>query len=111
MRNLFKAKFVRMESPDVIELEVHLGFRIIIQTRVFLHGVSLNTKNATETEIQAYMYDWLTASDHIFVLPLDATKTHNVPVYIYSDTGMHACLNDDIIDAGYAINALQDDQT
>lgn len=102
---LHKAKLIRIDFPDAIELEVSLGFRVTIQARVFLHGVKINPKNATLDVIHSFVYDWLTSSDHIFILPLDATTTHNVPVYVYSDVAMHACLNDDLVDAGYAINS------
>ena len=100
---------------DTIDLMVDLGFSIHHKIRVRLYGVNTpesRTKDAAEKDLglkaKEFTKDWLTNHKTVFIKTVvdKNEKYGRVLAEIYSDGDISnpatACLNKDIIGAGYA---------
>jgi len=104
----YGATVLKVIDGDTIELMVDLGFDIHHKMRVRLYGVNTpesRTKDLAEKELgmkaKSFTQDWLT--NHKWVLN---DKYGRILARIYSSDKVEdpstACLNKDIIQAGYA---------
>lgn len=111
----YNAKVLKTVDGDTIDLMVDLGFDVHHKIRVRLFGVNTpesRTKDAAEKEMglkaKAFTHDWLEGHPEVFVQTVadKNEKYGRVLANIYSsnlvDDPSTACLNKDIIGAGYA---------
>jgi micrococcal nuclease len=111
----YNAKVLRTVDGDTIDLMVDLGFDVHHKIRVRLFGVNTpetRTKDVVEKEMglkaKAFTHDWLEGHPEVFVQTVadKNEKYGRVLANIYSgnlvDDPSTACLNKDIIGAGYA---------
>jgi micrococcal nuclease len=111
----YGATVLKVIDGDTIELMVDLGFNIHHKMRVRLYGVNTpesRTKDLAEKEMglkaKSFTQDWLTNHEWVFVntIPDKNDKYGRILAKIYSsdniDDEKTACLNKDIIEAGYA---------
>jgi len=95
LSQLYEARLRRVITGDVVVLCVELGFDVSIDVKIRLHGVNV-TENA-----EAFVYDWLSGQDRVYVKTVQ-TVDHLYSGLIFSDRQLTACLNDDLIDSGFA---------
>ena len=111
----YGATVLKVIDGDTIELMVDLGFNIHHKMRVRLYGVNTpesRTKDLAEKEMglkaKHFTEDWLTNHQWVFVntIPDKNDKYGRILAKIYSSDKIYnpdtACLNNDIIEAGYA---------
>lgn len=111
----YSAKVLSVVDGDTIDLMIDLGFNIHHKIRVRLYGVNTpesRTKDLAEKEMglkaKSFTNDWLTRHQWVFVntIPDKNDKYGRILAKIYSseqiDNPTTACLNTDIIQAGFA---------
>ena len=111
----YGATVLGVVDGDTIDLMIDLGFNIHHKIRVRLFGVNApesRTKDLKEKELglkaKSFTQDWLTNHKWVFVntIPDKNDKYGRVLAKIYSsdqiDDPKTACLNTDIIQAGFA---------
>jgi len=111
----YGATFLNVVDGDTIDLMIDLGFNIHHKIRVRLYGVNTpesRTTNKSEKELglkaKEYTHDWLANHKWVFVntIPDKNDKYGRILARIYSsdkiDDVTTACLNTDIVQAGYA---------
>ena len=111
----YGAKLLKVIDGDTVELMVDLGFNIHHKMRVRLYGVNTpesRTKDLKEKELglkaKKFTEDWLTHHEWVFVntIPDKNDKYGRILARIFSSDQINdpktACLNIDIIQAGYA---------
>jgi len=111
----YSAKVLNVIDGDTLDLMIDLGFNIHHKIRVRLYGVNTpesRTKDLAEKEMglkaKSFTQDWLTRHQWVFVntIPDKNDKYGRILAKIYSseniDNPTTACLNTDIIQAGYA---------
>ncbi|MFM9051469.1 MAG: thermonuclease family protein [Bacteroidota bacterium] len=111
----YGATVLGVVDGDTIDLMIDLGFNIRHKIRVRLFGVNTpesRTKDLKEKELglkaKSFTQDWLTNHKWVFVntIPDKNDKYGRVLAKIYSsdkiDDPKTACLNTDIIQAGFA---------
>jgi len=111
----YGATFLNVVDGDTVDLMIDLGFNIHHKIRVRLYGVNTpesRTTNKTEKELglkaKEYTHDWLVNHKWVFVntIPDKNDKYGRILARIYSsekiDDVTTACLNTDIVQAGYA---------
>ena len=108
-------KINRILDGDTVDLDIDLGFGITIAQRVRLKGINAaetRTKDLAEKELglkaKKFTEDWLTNHQWVFVntIPDKNDKYGRILARIFSsdqiDDPTTACLNKDIVQAGYA---------
>jgi len=111
----YGATFLKVVDGDTIDLMIDLGFNIHHKIRVRLFGVNTpesRTKDLKEKELglkaKSFTQNWLTNHKWVFVntIPDKNDKYGRVLAKIYSSDNVNdpktACLNTDIIQAGFA---------
>lgn len=111
----YVGEVLKVIDGDTFDVMIDLGFDIHYKARVRLYGVNTpesRTKDAAEKEMglkaKAFTSDWLTNHKKIFIKTvIDKNEKYGrVLADIYSsadiDNPATACLNNDIIEAGYA---------
>ena len=111
----YGATVLGVVDGDTIDLMIDLGFNIHHKIRVRLFGVNTpesRTKDLKEKELglkaKSFTTDWLTNHKWVFVntIPDKNDKYGRILAKIYSSDKIEdpktACLNTDIIQAGYA---------
>lgn len=111
----YGATVLKVIDGDTIDLMIDLGFNIHHKIRVRLYGVNTpesRTKDATEKELglkaKSFTTDWLDRHKWVYVntIPDKNDKYGRILARIYSSEEINdaktACLNTDIIQAGYA---------
>jgi micrococcal nuclease len=111
----YGAKLLKVIDGDTVELMVDLGFNIHHKMRVRLYGVNTpesRTKDLAEKSMglkaKKFTEDWLTSHEWVFVntIPDKNDKYGRILARIFSSDQINdpktACLNTDIIQAGYA---------
>ena len=111
----YGAKVLSVVDGDTLDLMVDLGFNIHHKIRVRLYGVNTpesRTKDLAEKELgmkaKSFTSDWLTRHQWVFVntIPDKNDKYGRILAKIYSSEKIEdpttACLNTDIIQAGFA---------
>ena len=111
----YGARVLDVIDGDTIDLMIDLGFNIHHKIRVRLYGVNTpesRTKDLAEKEMglkaKAFTKDWLTRHQWVYVntIPDKNDKYGRILAKIYSSEQVElpttACLNTDIIQAGYA---------
>jgi len=111
----YRAKSLGVVDGDTIDLMIDLGFNIHHKIRVRLYGVNTpesRTKDLAEKEMglkaKSFTSDWLIRHQWVFVntIPDKNDKYGRILAKIYSseaiDNPTTACLNTDIIEAGFA---------
>ena len=111
----YGATVLYVVDGDTVDLMIDLGFNIHHKIRVRLYGVNTpesRTSNKAEKELglraKEYTHDWLSAHKWVFVntIPDKNDKYGRILARIYSsdkvDDVTTACLNTDIVEAGYA---------
>lgn len=111
----YGATVLNVVDGDTIDLMIDLGFNIHHKIRVRLYGVNTpesRTKDAAEKELglkaKQFTKDWLDRHRWVFIntIPDKNDKYGRILARIYSsdqvDSATTACLNNDIIDSGYA---------
>lgn len=111
----YGATFLNVVDGDTVDLMIDLGFNIHHKIRVRLYGVNTpesRTTNKSEKELglkaKEYTHDWLANHKWVFVntIPDKNDKYGRILARIYSsdkvDDVTTACLNTDIVQAGYA---------
>lgn len=111
----YGARALSVVDGDTVDLMIDLGFNIHHKIRVRLFGVNTpesRTKDAAEKEMglkaKSFTKDWLDGHQWVFVntIPDKNDKYGRVLAKIYSsdkvDDPTTACLNVDIIQAGFA---------
>jgi len=110
-RFFYSAKVLDVIDGDTLDLVVDLGFDVHFRVRVRLHGINTpesRTSNKAEKELglkaKAYTKDWTTRHSTVFVKTVKDKKEKfgRILAEIYSDELKTACLNEDIIEAGFA---------
>ncbi len=111
-RFFYKAKVLRVVDGDTIDALVDVGFNIHHKIRIRLYGVNTpetRTKDLEEKSAglaaKAYAVDWcMGGGDVIYVQTFKdkSGKFGRVLADIYSDENRTACLNEDLIDGGFA---------
>lgn len=111
----YGAKVLNVIDGDTIDLMIDLGFNIHHKIRVRLFGVNTpesRTKDLAEKEMglraKSFTKDWLDRHGWVYVntIPDKNDKYGRILAKIYSsedvDSPITACLNTDIIQAGFA---------
>lgn len=111
----YGAKPLKVIDGDTIDLMIDLGFNIHHKIRVRLYGVNTpesRTKDAAEKELglkaKSFTTDWLDGHQWVYVntIPDKNDKYGRILARIFSSDQVNdpktACLNTDIIQAGYA---------
>ena len=111
----YGATVLKVIDGDTIDLVIDLGFNIHHKIRVRLYGVNTpesRTKDAAEKELglkaKSFTTDWLDRHKWVYVntIPDKNDKYGRILARIYSSEEINdaktACLNTDIIQAGYA---------
>lgn len=111
----YGATVLKVIDGDTIDLMIDLGFNIHHKIRVRLYGVNTpesRTKDAAEKELglkaKSFTTDWLDRHKWVYVntIPDKNDKYGRILARIYSSEEINdaktACLNTDIIQAGYA---------
>ena len=111
----YGAKPLKVIDGDTIDLMIDLGFNIHHKIRVRLYGVNTpesRTKDAAEKELglkaKSFRTDWLDGHQWVYVntIPDKNDKYGRILARIFSSDQVNdpktACLNTDIIQAGYA---------
>lgn len=111
----YGAKPLKVIDGDTIDLMIDLGFNIHHKIRVRLYGVNTpesRTKDAAEKELglkaKSFTTDWLDGHPWVYVntIPDKNDKYGRILARIFSSDQVNdpktACLNTDIIQAGYA---------
>lgn len=111
----YGATVLNVIDGDTIDLMIDLGFNIHHKIRVRLYGVNTpesRTKDLAEKEMglkaKSFTKDWLTNHKWVYVntIPDKNDKYGRILARIYSSDDINAattaCLNKDIIQAGYA---------
>jgi len=111
----YNGKVLKTVDGDTVDLMVDLGFNVHHKIRVRLFGVNTpesRTKDAIEKEMglkaKTFTHDWLDRHQNVFVQTVadKNEKYGRVLANIYSsnlvDDPSTACLNKDIVAAGYA---------
>ena len=110
-RFFYSAKVLDVIDGDTLDLVVDLGFDVHFRVRVRLHGINTpesRTSDKAEKELglkaKAYTKDWTTRHSTVFVKTVKDKKEKfgRILAEIYSDELKTACLNEDIIEAGFA---------
>ena len=111
----YGAKPLKVIDGDTIDLMIDLGFNIHHKIRVRLYGVNTpesRTKDAAEKDLglkaKSFTTDWLDGHPWVYVntIPDKNDKYGRILARIFSSDQVNdpktACLNTDIIQAGYA---------
>lgn len=111
----YNARVLKVVDGDTLDLMVDLGFNVHHKIRVRLYGVNTpesRTKDAAEKQLglvaKKYTSDWLDSHPEVFVQTVadKNEKYGRVLANVYSsnlvDDPATACLNKDIVEAGYA---------
>jgi micrococcal nuclease len=111
----YGAVVLNVVNGDTVDLMIDLGFNIQHTVRVRLYGASApesRSKDPIEKEMglraKSFTNDWLTRHEWVFVNTiLDKNEKYGIVLAkIYSsdkvDDPKTACLNTDIVQAGYA---------
>lgn len=111
----YGATVLDVVDGDTVDLMIDLGFKIHHKIRVRLYGVNTpesRTKDLAEKALglkaKQFTKDWLTSHKWVYVntIPDKNDKYGRILARIYSseniDDPSTACLNTDIIQAGYA---------
>jgi len=111
----YNAKVLKVVDGDTVDLMVDLGFNVHHKIRVRLYGVNTpesRTKDAAEKEMglraKQFTSDWMDRHPEVFVQTVadKNEKYGRVLANVFSsnlvDDPATACLNKDIIGAGYA---------
>jgi len=114
-RYWYMAKVVKVIDGDTFDVLIDLGFDVHHKARVRLYGVNTpesRTKDAAEKELglkaKSFTQDWLTRHQDVFIKTIadKNEKYGRTLAQVYSSTEINdpttACLNSDIIEAGYA---------
>lgn len=114
-RFFYSAEVKRVVDGDTFDCVIDLGFDVLIKARVRLYGINTpesRTKDAAEKEMglkaKAFTTDWLDRHKTVYIKTvLDKNEKYGrVLANVYSSPQIGekttACLNDDIIGAGYA---------
>lgn len=110
-RFFYSAKVLDVIDGDTLDLIVDLGFDVHFRIRVRLNGINTpesRTSDKAEKELglqaKAYTKDWTTRHSTVFVKTVKDKKEKfgRILAEIYSDEAKTACLNEDIIEAGFA---------
>lgn len=107
----YQAKVLGVIDGDTLDLLVDLGFNVHHQIRVRLNG--LNTPESRTSDIRekelglkakSFTQDWTTRHPivHVSTSKDKKEKFGRILALVYSDENKTACLNDDLIDSGYA---------
>jgi len=110
MRHLYEAKVIRVVDGSTVDLMVDLGFNVWHRIRVTLHGVAVAPEPSPTIKnhgmsAKDYLLDWLLKYDTIFVRTFNDGEdmSRNVTGMVFSHRDLRHCLNDDLIDSGFAI--------
>ncbi len=107
----YRATVLEVIDGDTIDLMVDLGFSVYHKIRVRLNGINTpesRTKDLREKELglkaKAFTKDWTTRHKDVLVhTSVDKKeKFGRILAKVYSDENKTACLNEDLIEAGYA---------
>jgi len=111
----YGAKVLNVVDGDTVDLMIDLGFNVHHKIRVRLFGVNTpesRTKDASEKEMglkaKSFTKDWLDRHQWVFVntIPDKNDKYGRILAMVYSsdkvDDPTTACLNVDIVQAGFA---------
>jgi micrococcal nuclease len=108
---IYNAEVKRVVDGDTFDIIIDLGFDTLKKGRVRLYGVNTpesRTKNLEEKKMglaaKEFTDQWLTSSGHKVKIETIINKNEKygrVLAKVWNDAG--ACLNDDIIAAGLAI--------
>lgn len=111
----YTGKVLKVIDGDTIDLMIDLGFDIHHKIRVRLYGVNTpesRTKDAAEKELglkaKAFTEDWVTGHNIVFIKTVvdKNEKYGRTLAEVYSSGDVEspttACLNRDIIEAGFA---------
>lgn len=111
----YAAKVVKVVDGDTLDVLIDLGFNIHHKVRVRLYGLNApesRTKDLAEKEMglkaKSFTQDWTTKHQVVFLKTIAGKddKYGRVLAQIYSDKDIKsektACLNLDMISAGYA---------
>lgn len=110
-RFFYKAKVLNVIDGDTLDLMVDLGFNVHHSIRVRLHGINTpesKTSDIKEKEIglkaKDYTKDWTIRHPEVFVTTVKDKKEKfgRILAQIFSDETKTLCLNDSLVDAGYA---------
>lgn len=111
----YAAKVIKVVDGDTLDVLIDLGFNIHHKVRVRLYGLNTpesRTKDLGEKEMglkaKSFTQDWTTRHQVVFLKTIAGKddKYGRVLAQIYSDKDIKseetACLNLDIVSAGYA---------
>lgn len=114
-RYWYTAKVLKVVDGDTFDVLIDLGFNIHHKARIRLYGVNTpesRTKDLAEKELglkaKSFTADWLDSHQTIFIKTIadKNEKYGRTLAQVYSDTNVDdpktACLNTDIVEAGYA---------
>lgn len=114
-RYWYSAKVLKIVDGDTFDVLIDLGFNVHHKARVRLYGVNTpesRTKDLKEKELglkaKQFTTDWLNRHTEVFIKTIaDANEKYGRTLaQVYSSTDVSspqtACLNTDIIEAGYA---------
>lgn len=111
-RFFYQAEVVKIIDGDTLDLMVDLGFDIHHKVRVRLYGVNTPESRTSDEEEKVrglaakdYVMKWIKESEIIFIQTIkDKTEKYGrVLAKVYSDEKQSACLNDDLIKSGNAV--------
>lgn len=111
----YSAKILKVIDGDTVDVLIDLGFNIHHKARVRLYGVNTpesRTKDLAEKSLglkaKEFTADWTNRHQQVFIKTIAGKddKYGRILAQIYSDKDIKseqtACLNEDIVSAGYA---------
>lgn len=108
----YKAFLDRVVDGDTVDLVIDLGFDIQYKCRCRLYGINTpesRTKDLKEKELglsaKAYVQDWFNWNGPCFIETMKDGKGKygRILAKIYADEEMKVCLNEQLVDAGHAV--------
>lgn len=108
----YKAKLVRVINGDTLDIEIDLGFDIIIKQRLKLYGINTPDSRSTNVttkqkglDVKQRLMDLLTKEFKVETMLNKRGKYGRIlgKVYIVDENDNEVCINELLVDEGLAV--------
>jgi len=107
----YKAKLVRVINGDTLDIEIDLGFDIIIKQRLKLFGINTPDSKSTDVDtkqkgldVKQRLMDLLTKEFKVETMLNKRGKYGRIlgKIYVTSNSGSEVCINELLVEEGLA---------
>jgi len=108
----YKAKLVRVINGDTLDIEIDLGFDLVIKQRLKLYGINTPDSRSTDVEtkrkgldVKQRLIDILTKEFKVETMLNKRGKYGRIlgKVYIVDEKDNEVCINELLVDEGLAV--------